>query len=112
MHELLWPGSPLPNILTPSAVNQQMGPSDESDPKYFTENTLPTSFMMSAICAQIIQGRSARMFRQAASSLLYDLLKKLVQTSKMTVRLSSHGNEFNIPVPTSGTFPTAVFCTV
>lgn len=102
-HRLLWPETAPPELLQPTATREQ----SNLEKSYFVESTLPTSMLFAAIASQIMAPRRAKRFRAAASSLLHALIKKVVQSGTMKVRFTANGNEFCIPVPTTGAFPSA-----
>jgi hypothetical protein len=105
MHRQLWQGIDVPTLLVPTALKKGEGTSEEQG--FFVESTLPTSLLLSAISAQITQGRSGSQFRFGASRVLFELLRKLVRTSYMKVQFESQGNSFSIAIPTNGLFPSA-----
>ena len=109
-HKQLWPDIDEPSLLTATASKrtEKDNQKDPQETSFFVEGTLPTSMLIAALCSQIIQPRSARKFRAAASILLHDILRKLVRTGKMTARfITADGIEFNVPIPTAGGFPSA-----
>ena len=106
MHKQLWQGADVPTVLAATALKKSEGTSE--DQGFFVESTLPTSLLLSAICAQISQGRSAAQFRYGASKVLFELLRKLVRSSYLKVQFESEGNSFSVPIPTNGLFPSAI----
>ena len=111
-HKLLWPHADVPTLLLPYAENYNTGPTSEHDQRYFAESTIPTSMLFAVLCSQITQARNAPMYRNAASRLLYNILKRLVSTGKVKTRFTSDGNAFNIQIPTTGSFPASVLCSL
>ena len=106
VHQQLWPETEIPELLNPTAASTKSSDVD-MESRYFVESTLPTSMMISALCSQVIQGRSAKRFRNAASVLLHGVLKKLVRSGKMKLSLSSDGIAFDVPVSSTGAFPSS-----
>ena len=102
-HGLLWPGVDPPDLLLPMAVSKRKREEQqEQNNSYFTESTLPTSMLFSALCSQITQHRLRTRSRYAACRLLYDILKKLTGTGKMKVAFTAEGRLYNIATPRSG----------
>ncbi|CAL1126367.1 unnamed protein product [Cladocopium goreaui] len=102
-HGLLWPGVDPPDLLLPMAVSKRKREEQqEQNNSYFTESTLPTSMLFSALCSQITQHRLRTRSRYAACRLLYDILKKLTGTGKMKVAFTAEGRLYNIAIPRSG----------
>lgn len=92
-----------PDLLLPMAVSKRKREEQQGqNNSYFTESTLPTSMLFSALCSQITQHRLRTRSRHAACRLLYDILKKLTGTGKMKVAFTSEGRLYNIAIPRSG----------
>lgn len=107
MHKQLWPEADVPKLLVPTADRKK----ESTDDKFFVESTIPTSFLFAALCSQasLKRGKGGmKESRYAASSMLHKILTHLSQTGDFKLSFTAHGNQYHIPVPTTGMFPVAV----
>ena len=60
MHKRLWPAVDVPPLLSPMALTskQKLATQGNDTESFFAEGTLPTSWMISAICALIVTRKS------------------------------------------------------
>ena len=103
MHQKLWPGTEVPTLLEPTAKKGASGSS-----AVFVSSTIPTSLLMSSLCAHIAQHRSSQKYRYAASVFLNNLLKTVVLSGQWKIILTVDGEETPFPITQSGTFPSTV----
>ena len=113
----MWPNMPVPTLLKPAATRKHDDDDDDDEDldtemgekdSFFIENTLPTSMLIAALVAHATQPRSTQQCRHAAALVLWDILRRQVQSGGMTVRFTTNTNVFNVEVPTGGGFPTGI----
>ena len=89
-HRLLWPGCSVPDLLQPVQQNKKQ------ENAYFVELTVPTSLLISALCARIVNRKVNPVHRGPASSVLSELVRVCASTGNLVVKV--HIDYFDSPV--------------
>ena len=103
-HHRLWPGIDVPKLLCP------VQSKNENGEKFFQEQTVPTSLMISIFVFAISQVKRNAMFRKRASPPLIDIIVKCCHTGKLKLTLPLE-QAWSLDMPSHGKLPLACFLT-
>ena len=99
-HGKIWPELKPPSLLQPLASQNKSGTEAAG---HFVESTLPSSVVWACFCHQSLNPKRPADKREAAASVLYDIMMAGLRTGRMKVRLLYPDRSIvGVDVPSSG----------